>query len=518
MARAKPTTKAPRAPAKPRIDWPPSGKVEMTKSFIDRCRDEQRPGVPAVDVRDTLGQGLMLRVSPRTISWGWKAERFGRTQRLDLGPVDGLTIAQARAIANAATDLLRSGDGLPTDRWLVLRKVEMGLITREEAYPDVTFIKVPPPPKPRGWTYEQAVGAYLDAHEGEWKASTLPDARKNLRHPILLGVLKRPVSTVTPDLLATLITAKNKTHHKQAVAIYVRLNHFFAWLASPGPRLLSGVAKGHLDDLQRPKKPKLKEAKDGTLIEPVRRQRVRFPTMERVGLLVALARTDLLRAPFPAVLLLLVATVQRRYAIATAKIAEFAPIPTEPGWGVWRLPPVRRKTGEQDSAQAHHSVPLPPPVWAAVREQIEASTGGAWLFPGMRPRRKGETIGHLSASSVTHLMASMPVDASPHDLRRALRSHGARTLRLPDGVLDLIIDHAEGVAPGSVSERHYVDDDRLDLKLPVIRAWWNLVEEHATAATFDLEKIRADFLVARARQKGREPGVSAPRKRKRAAA
>lgn len=331
----------------------------MTKSFIDRCRDEQRPGVPAVDVRDTLGQGLMLRVSPRTISWGWKAERFGRTQRLDLGPVDGLTIAQARAIANAATDLLRSGDGLPTDRWLVLRKVEMGLITREEAYPDVTFIKVPPPPKPRGWTYEQAVGAYLDAHEGEWKASTLPDARKNLRHPILLGLLKHPVSTVTPDLLATLITAKNKTHHKQAVAIYVRLNHFFAWLASPGPRLLSGVAKGHLDDLQRPKKPKPKEAKDGTLIEPVRRQRVRFPTMERVGLLVALARTDLLRAPFPAVLLLLVATVQRRYAIATAKIAEFAPIPTEPGWGVWRLPPVRRKTGEQDSAQAHHSVPLP---------------------------------------------------------------------------------------------------------------------------------------------------------------
>ena len=506
------------SPPKARLPWPPTGKVEITLKFIERAREEQRPGAAAVDVRDTRGPGLMLRVSPRTISWGWKAERFGRTVRLDLGPVERLTIAQARQVATDATELLRSGNGWPSPTWLSWHLVDVGIVDRREAFPDTVLAPAAPPPKPRTWTYDQAVDAYLAAHEGEWKASTLPDARKNLRHPILLGLLRKPVSTVTPDVLATLLAAKNKTHHRQAEAIFVRLRHFFDWLASPGPRLDSGVAKGVLDELQRPKKPKPKEAKDGTLIEPVRRQRVRFPTMERVGLLVALARTDLLEPPFPAVLLLLVATVQRRYAIATAKIAEFAPIPTEPGWGVWRLPPVRRKTGEQDSAQAHHSVPLPPPVWAAVREQIEASSGGAWLFPGMRPRRKGETIGHLSASTVTHLMASMPVDASPHDLRRALRSHGARTLRLPDGVLDLIIDHAEGVAPGSVSERHYVDDDRLDLKLPVIRAWWSLVEEHAAAAAFDLEKVRADFLAARARQKGREPGVSAPRKPKRKAA
>ncbi len=70
-------------------------------------------------------------------------------------------------------------------------------------------------------------------------------------------------------------------------------------------------------------------------------------------------------------------------------------------------------------------------------------------------------------------------------------------------MLDLIIDHAEGVAPGSVSERHYTLDDRLDLKLPVMRAWWDLVEEHAGKAAFDLDEVRTAFLAKRAEQKGR---------------
>ena len=506
MVRAKPAARKP-APPKARIDWPPRGAVDLTATFVERARSEQRPGVAAVDVRDLRAPGLLLRVSPRTISWGWKAERLGRTVRLDLGPVERLTVAQARSVAGEATDLLRSGNGWPTILWLNRRLGELGLVRMQDVFPEVVRHEAPPvpPPKPRTWTYERAVEAYLAAHEDEWKAKTFPDARKNLRHPALASLFRQPVANVTPDALATLLAAKNRTHHRQAAALYVRLRHFYRWLATPGPRLDSGVGKGHLDDLPRPKRPKAKEGRDGTVIAPVRRQQVRFPTMERVGLVVALARTDLLRPPFPAAVLLLVATVQRRYAIATAKRDEFAEIPGEPGWGVWRLPPVRRKTGEQAGAQAHHSIPLPPPVWAAVREQAEAAADSAWLFPGMRPRRAGEPVGHLSADALTHLMAALPVDASPHDLRRALRSHGARTLRLHDGVLDLIIDHAEGVAPGSVSERHYVDDDRLDLKLPVMRAWWDLVEEHAGKATFDLDAVRAAFLAERSRQKGREP-------------
>ncbi|MGK3945494.1 hypothetical protein ABK046_45025, partial [Streptomyces caeruleatus] len=68
-----------------------------------------------------------------------------------------------------------------------------------------------------------------------------------------------------------------------------------------GPRRDSGVLKGHLEDLQRPKRPRLKEGE-----QP--RQRVRFPTMDRVGLMVALARTDLLDPRLGAAVLLLVAT------------------------------------------------------------------------------------------------------------------------------------------------------------------------------------------------------------------
>jgi hypothetical protein len=40
-----------------------------------------------------------------------------------------------------------------------------------------------------------------------------------------------------------------------------------------------------------------------------------------------------------------------------------------------------------------------------------------------------------------------------------------------------------------------------------MRAWWDLVEEHAGKAKFDLDEVRAGFLAARARQKGREPTV-----------
>ena len=221
--------------------------------------------------------------------------------------------------------------------------------------------------------------------------------------------------------------------------------------------------------------------------------------MDRVGLLVALARIDLLDPRQAAAVLLLVATAQRRRAIVSARVAEFSAL--DDGWGCWRMPPVRRKTGESGRAQAVHAVPLPPAVWSVLQGQIEPEA--VYLFPAHRPRRAGAPVGHLSESTLTHLLAALPVDASPHDLRRALRSHGARALRLPDAVLDLILDHAEGVSPGSVSERHYVDDDRLDLKTPVMRAWWDLVEQHAGAAAFDLNEVRVEFLKKRAKQKGR---------------
>jgi integrase len=477
-----------------RIPWPPKASVDITGTFIERARGERRPGVPAVDVRDQRAPGLLLRVSPKTLSWGWKAERLGRTVRLDLGPVDRLTVAQARQVAGEATDLLRSGAGWPSATWLARRLGELGIVRMETVFPEVIRHDAPPapPPRPRTWTYARAVEAYLAAHEHEWRPAAYADARKNLRHPVLRRFVGMPVASITPDDLATVLQTKNRTHHRQAEALFVRLKHFYAWLATAGPRRDSGVGKGHMDDVQRPRKPRLREGE-----EP--KQRVRFPTMDRVGLLVALARTDLLDPRQAAAVLLLVATAQRRRAIVSARVSEFAAI--ERGWGVWRLPPIRRKTGETGKAQAHHAVPPPPPVWSALKGQIEADA--VYVFPGMRPRRAGAPVGHLSESTLTHLLAALPVDASPHDLRRALRSHGARALRLPDAVLDLILDHAEGVAPGSVSERHYVDDDRLDLKLPVMRAWWDLVEQHAAAAAFDLDEVRTAFLAKRAQQKGR---------------
>ncbi len=88
MARSKASVKTP-SPSKARIDWPPRGAVDLTATFVERARSEQRPGVPAVDVRDQRAPGLLLRVSPRTISWGFKAERLGRTIRLDLARWSG---------------------------------------------------------------------------------------------------------------------------------------------------------------------------------------------------------------------------------------------------------------------------------------------------------------------------------------------------------------------------------------------------------------------------------------------
>lgn len=503
-----PRKKGPATPPRKRVDWPPTGKVEITQTFITRAREEQRPGVPAVDVRDTLGTGLLLRVSPRTISWGWKAERFGQTQRLDLGPVGGMTVTQARAIATAATTLLRSNEGLPTVHWLTRKRVEMGLLTKEEAYPDAVLMRDLAPPKPRGWTYTQAVDAYLAAHQAGWRKGAYDDARKNLRHPILRRFAPLPVATVTADDLAEVLAAKNATHHRQAEAIYVRVRHFYEWLASAGPRRDSGVPKGHLDDLSRPQPPASKEGD-----EP--RTRVRFPAMDSCGLLLALARTDLLRDQLAAAVILLLATVQRRHAIATARVSEFSAIADEPGWGRWTMPPIRRKTGDKaarkGSEQRHHALPLPPPVWDAVQAQVERAGDTGWLFPGMRPRRAGAPVSHLSEATLTHLLQALPVDASPHDLRRAFRSHGRKVLKMVPRDLDLILDHTEGVAAGSVSEAHYVDDDRMDLKVPVMRAWWDLVERHAGEARFDLEAVRDGFLAAKARQKGRpvKPPASA---------
>ncbi|MFC4172479.1 hypothetical protein ACFOYU_10445 [Microvirga sp. GCM10011540] len=494
--------------------------VDIKLTTLQKARKDQAAG-KVLDITDSRARGLVLRVKRRSIQWTWKAERDGRTFRLVLGDCDPdqqdgtlLSIAEARDLAEKATTDFRAGRGVPKADWLEIELERLGkIVPLVKASPGGTFVV--PAQKPMttreafAWSYEAAVRAYLRHVEATSRPATLADYRKTLTCPALRPLMREQVRSIRVDRIQEVL---NKLaldgKQSQAEAIFRKVRTFWAWLARPAIRDKSMVAKDALDDLHKPER---RRRRDGEAPRQVKY----FPPMEEIGLILAIARSGALDPVYAAASTLLLATGQRNHAVVSARQREFEHWDEQPGWGVWRVPPLHRKGAarEDEEGDIPHAIPLPPAVWEAVMGQMERAGESEWLFPALRPRREGMPSDHLSESALTHLWGVLPgVKASPHDVRRALRTHGRKILKIRPIDLSLILDHSEG-RMHIVTERHYSDDDMLDVKQPIITEWWALVERHAkTEAVMvrDGEEVAARIKRARAeKRRAREAGRAA---------
>jgi integrase len=357
------------------------------------------------------------------------------------------------------------------------------------------------------WTFRSATERYLQHVAATRKLGTHRDYRKTLNHPAFDSVRRLPVTAISVDEMQKIVDRMAKDgHHASAVGMVVKVKTFWKWLARPGIREGSMIQTLVMAGLHKPDR--IRQVAVPGAAPPASRKK-HFPLMPELGRLVALARSGALDPAYDVAILLLVLSAQRNHAVSSAAIRDFADCDEEPGWGVWRVPPLHRKgaSDEDERNEIPHAIPVPPAVWQVVKERIAGLEGQHWLFPGFRPYRKGMRIGHMSESALTHQFDALPgIVASPHDLRRALRTRGRKLLLVAPKDLSLILDHAEGRA-GSVTQRYYSDDEELDVKRPILARWWDLVEKHAAAAAATLptvEEIRAHVSAEIRRQKDRE--------------
>ncbi|MET7242938.1 integrase arm-type DNA-binding domain-containing protein [Methylobacterium sp. EM32] len=484
----------------------------LTPELVTKLVGECLPGMKKPrDVIDRGCVGLALRLRPRGATWSFKMVRGGEERRIKIGTPAAITLDQARAIAAAArrdvNNRIAVFDG---DAWLHKEFIALGLseptpppperdpqsvATFEEALEDMNF-----------WTWEQAREAYLAEVKRTRRPDTWNDYRAMLHVEELapLGGLK--VRRITRSELSVIVAEMHESgRERHAEHLASVLRPMWTYLTKDHIRPKSGLGETQtMAGLRAPErsaggaKPRANGKVPGTYVA----------TPAEVGFLVAASRVGAIEGSLAVAMELLVMTGQRRRPISSALVEDFVPWVENPGWGVWSMGPAHRKTADRREDRHRHCIPLPPALWDRIQVQTERARAAKspYLFPQIKAARKGGRVdGHMNAANMNHRLLDMDLRASPHDIRRCLTNTCQKRFRIARSDVKLVVDHAEGISSTDVLEGHYTDDDRLDLKAPLMERYVAWVDEQAATATLPpLAELRRE--IARRRREREAEG------------
>lgn len=480
--------------------------IQITNATIAAAKGRARPGASQEEILDSRAEGLRLRIGARGVRWQLRMRHAGTSIRLDLGDVDEWSIAEAREIVVDARRLSKSGQQ-PDAAWLDNRKVAAG---KKEAPPAPVAVSTT-------WDWETAKAEYLSDVERTLKPATLVDYRNMLGTPELVRFTGRPVSTITLEEAAMAVEAVHRRgveRHAEHLASVLR--PMWRFLGSPTKRTLSGVQPGVMRELSAPARSRLEDGTD-------KRKTKYIPSMIEVGRIVAICRSGALHPVIAGAIELTVFTAQRVTPIAMALRSDFIDFPEYDC--LWTIPAPHRKTARKRGDESDHVLPLPPAAFEAAMRSVKWATAGdderlaesTRVFPQLRARsaKNPPTVdSHISQSTICHTMTYMPgVQATPHDLRRALGTHGPDNLGIADAETKLILDHLEGVASGDVTSSSYALHHKLKPKWAVMEPWAAHIERHvqmsieADPKLLDVEWIKRRMQLAQDAAKN----VKAPR-------
>lgn len=483
----------------------------LSPDLVTKLVAECLPGMKKPrDVIDRGCVGLALRLRPRGASWSFKMVRGGEERRIKLGTPAALTLHQARAIAAAARrDVDNKVAVFDGDRWLHGQFIALGL-------------SEPPPPKPERdpemiatwerstedapyWFWEEARDSYLAEVKRTRRPDTWNDYRAMLGLKELAPVAGKKVRRIEREDLAVIVAeihASGRERHAEHLASVLR--PMWNYMGRDDIRRRSGLsATQTMAGLKAPPrsagvKPRANGKVPGTYIA----------SGAEVGFLLAASRAGAIEGGLAVAMELLVTTGQRRRPISSALVEDFVPWVENPGWGVWSMGPAHRKTADRREDRHRHCVPLPPALWDRIQVQIERAKAARspYLFPQYKAAKAGGRVdGHMNAANINHRLLDMDLRASPHDIRRCLTNTCQKRLRFARSDVKLITDHNEGIRSDDVLEGHYTDDDRLDLKAPVMERYVAWVDEQAAAVTLPpLAELRAE--IARRRREAEAAG------------
>ena len=437
--------------------------------------------------------GLELRVGARGVRWGFKYEFADKKNRLIIGGVDDWTISEARDLVTEARKLIRSRQGMPDEAWLDRYKIRQG---KMEA---IQLVEDGPKVSPRAlfkWTFGKAREEFIADITGKRRAGTINDYRQKLSATDLSSLDDRPMPAITRQEMAMLIAEIAASGREATAEGTVRVvRRFWNWCAEDNQVKSTGVAEGVMSKLKAPDR--VLDEDDDALDQGY------VPSMQEVGRIIAIARSGAIDSTIGSAIELVCWTLQRRRAIAEARVKDFIPI-GDGTRGLWRIPPTSMKVRKKGGPRAH-VIPLPAQAWSFVQGLIQR-TNSEWLFPQLRARTYGDDLTHIHVASITHNMAWLPgTKASPHDLRRAFGTHGENKLGWlrPDTLS--ILDHANGEV-SDVTGKSYALHDGTHRKWPIMTLWCDAVDAEIQAVLASLEPVEAlRAAIAAARYKDEDP-------------
>ena len=475
-------------------------KVDINNTTIRKAKADARPGAARYEITDARQRGLEIRVAARGASWSYRWQQAGKSNRLDMGALDEWGIAEAREIAGEAAIAVRSGT-MPDAEWMRRQRIRRGRLT-ESLVPEQQPVLT--------WSWEEAVAAYLGEVERTLKPRTLADYTAMLRTPELARFHGRAVATITlKEMVACVgdVHRRGVERHAEHLASVVR--PMWRFLAHLDRQDRSGVTDARLMEyLEAPPRSRSTE----------RRKKPKYaPPLHEVGRMLVIARSGVFEPTIGAAMELLLFSVQRVTAVATAHTEDFSAIGdgTE---GLWSMPPAHRKTAEKRGDEGDHIVPLPRSAWSAVQRMLDATddqSGNPFLFRGLRPRRAGDPVTSIAPSNLQHgMMYSPGIMMRPHDMRRAFTTIGADRWEWTLEQCKTILDHNEGRASDDVTVINYLWKGT-HAKWGMMRQWCQLLEEAATEALVhddrlgDVDWIRRHVVARRDEHKtGKRKGIS----------
>jgi integrase len=342
------------------------------------------------------GGGLYVQVrGPYARSWIFRFKRNGTTHLMGLGPLDLVTLAEAREAALAARKLVRQGIN-PIDRRRAQR-------AENAAQAGLTFALV--------------AEAYIKAHEPSWRNGKHRQQWRNTLDTYAAPVLgKLPVAAVAVGDVMKVLEPLWRDKTETAARLRGRIESVLDYATARGWRTGENPARwrGHLDNLL-PARAKVAKVEHHPAL----------PWREIGAFVAALANEEG------------TAALALRFAILTAARTSEA---LGARWSeidfneaIWLLPAERMKAGRE------HRVPLSEPALDLLCEAAKLRVNpklDRFVFPGAKPGKP------LSSMALLMLLRRMKRgDLTAHGFRSTFRDWCAEATNYPREVAEAALAH-----------------------------------------------------------------------------
>jgi integrase len=380
------------------------------------------------------GGNLFLKVDERgNKSWIFKWQAYGKPEKMGLGALRTVSLAEARNKAEAARKLVHDG----IDPRVARREAKQAVIVAEAKLK----------------TFDECRDDYIEAHKAGWKNDKHAAQWKATLETYASSIFgSLPVKEVDTGLVMRVLSpiwaSKNETAHR----VRGRIESVLSWAKVHGYRRGGNPARwrGHIDQLL-PKRSKVHKVEHHAAL----------PYDEMPAFMRDLRKRDG------------VAALALEFAILTATRtsetlnAVYSEIDLKNK--LWTIPAERMK-GDRE-----HRVPLSDRA-VAIIEDMKTDKRGDFIFPGAK---RGKPLSNMSMLTVLRRMKRG--DLTSHGFRSSFRTWASERTNFQREIAEKALAHLVG----DETERAYDRGDLFDKRRRLMNAWAAYCETKPHAKTGD---------------------------------